>query len=119
MAAPDAPEESEGDQIPDGAAVFPEIPAELGVHPLLLAVVHATVFLVGSDEDIVHPDAAEETVGRMADYLRRLEGESLRRVQEDMACLVGFARQQRWPKGMVQSLRTFLADFGIESEKEA
>jgi len=120
MASEDALEGNEGaDQIPDGAAVFPEIPADLGVHPLLLAVIHATVFLAGSDEDIVQPDAAEETLEQMADYLRRLDGETLRRVEEDMACLVAFARQQRWPKGMVQSLRNFLADFGIEGEKEA
>ena len=37
------------DETPDGAAVFPLIPAELGVHPLLLAVLHAYVFLDGSD----------------------------------------------------------------------
>ena len=41
----------EADEVPDGAAVFPLIPAELGVHPLLLAVLHAYVFLDGSDDD--------------------------------------------------------------------
>ena len=35
------------DEVPEGAAVFPTIPAELGVHPLLLAVLHAVVFLEG------------------------------------------------------------------------
>jgi hypothetical protein len=107
------------EQVPDGAAVFPTIPDELGVDPLLLAVVHATVFLAGSDEEIVQPDAADEAVQAIADYLQRLEGGSLRRVQEDMACLVAYARQQKWPKGLVQSLRTFLADLGIEAEEEA
>ena len=46
------------DEVPEGAAVFPTIPAELGVDPLLLAVLHATVFLAGSDEAVVHPAAA-------------------------------------------------------------
>jgi hypothetical protein len=104
----------EQEQVPEGAAVFPDIPAELGVDPLLLAVVHATVFLAGSDEHIVQPDAADEAVAAMAGYLGRLEGEPLRRVKEDMACLVSFARQQKWPKGLVQSLRSFLSDLGIE-----
>ena len=44
-------DEAEPTEVPDGAAVFPEIPAELGVQPLLLAVLQATVFLAGSTEE--------------------------------------------------------------------
>ena len=40
-----AEDHERADEVPEGAAVFPEIPAELGVHPLLLAVLHAVVFL--------------------------------------------------------------------------
>jgi hypothetical protein len=113
------PDEAGGAEVPDGAAVFPEIPAELGVDPVWLAVVHATVFLAGSDEEIVQPDAADEAVQGIAGYLRRLEGDRLRRVREDMACLAAYARQQKWPKGLVQSLRSFLADLGVWEESEA
>ena len=49
----DGSEEDDDAEVPDGAAVFPLIPPELGVNPLLLAVVHALVFLAGSDEDVV------------------------------------------------------------------
>jgi hypothetical protein len=101
-------------EVPDGAAVFPHIPAELGVDPLLLAAVHATVFLAGSDESVVDPGAADEAVERLAEYLQRLDGERLRGVKEDLACLVSFARQQKWPKGLIQSLRSFLSDLGVE-----
>ncbi len=107
--------DSDEAQVPEGAAVFPDIPAELGVNPLLLAVVHATVFLAGSDEQIVQPDAADEAVVAIAGYLQRLEGQQLRSVKEDMACLVTYARQQKWPRGLVQSLKTFLADLGVET----
>ena len=41
------------------------------------------------------------------------------RVEEDMACLVSFARQERWPRGLIQSLRTFLADLGVAAESES
>jgi hypothetical protein len=109
--------DEEGD-VPEGAAVFPAIPPELGVNPLLLAAVHAVVFLAGSDEGIVHPEAGDEAVQQMAEYLQRLEGADLRRVQEDMACLTAFARQQKWPRGLVQSLKSFLADIGVEPEGE-
>src|SRR5713101_5432575 len=101
-------------EIPEGAAVFPVIPPELGVDPLLLAVLHASVFLAGSDENIVNPDAAAEAVEYLAGYLRRLDGARLERVREDMDCLVRYAGQQGWPKQFVQSLKAFLVDYGIE-----
>jgi hypothetical protein len=101
-------------EVPEGAAVFPLIPPELGVHPLLLAVLHATVFLSGSDDEVVHPDAAEEALQYLAEYLQRLDGEALRQVREDMACLTAFAKQEKWPKQLVRALQNFLKDYGIE-----
>lgn len=106
---PEIPEE----EIPEGAAVFPEIPADLGVDPLLLATLHATVFLLGSSAEVVHPNAADEALGAMAEYLNRLSGTRLIRVQEDMDCLVAYARQEKWPKQLVQTLRSFLKDVGV------
>jgi hypothetical protein len=105
-------------EVPDGAAVFPEIPAELGVHPLLLAVIHATIFLAGSDDDLVNPAAADEAVERIGTYLRRLDGPQLAQVREDMACLIAHARQQQWPKGLVRALQSLLGDFGVGNESE-
>ena len=106
-----------GREVPEGAAVFPLIPPELGVNPLLLAVLHATVFLAGSDENVVDPGAADEAVQYMAGYLQRLSGPPLRQVREDMACLVAYARQQQWPKELVHSLQSFLSDYGIGAEE--
>ena len=71
-------------QVPDGAGVLPLIPGELQVHPLLLAVLHATVFLSASDDQIVDEDAADEAFDYMAGYLRRLDGSDLARVREDL-----------------------------------
>lgn len=100
-------------EVPEGAAVFPLIPAELGVHPLLLAVLHAVVFVHGSDESVVHPDAAAEALEYVAGYLQRLNPTELRRVREDIQTLETFARQEKWGKGEVQFLKRFLSDFGI------
>jgi hypothetical protein len=108
----------EGGEVPDGAAVFPEIPAELGVNPLLLAVVHALVFLAGSDDDVVAPPAADEAVQVMADYLLRLEGKELERVREDMACLTNFARQSKWPKQLIRAVKSLLSDCGLQVEEK-
>jgi hypothetical protein len=107
---------NEQSQVPEGAAVFPLIPEELGVHPLLLAVLHAVVFFDGSSEDVVNDPAADEALQYLASYLQRLEGAELKRVQEDMETLVTFARQENWPKDEVQFLQNFLRDFGIGEE---
>lgn len=109
-------DEEDEREIPEGAAVFPDIPAELGVHPLLLAVLHSVVFLAGSSDEIVLPEAGEEALGYVAEYLQRLTGDDLRRTKEDVSALVSFAKQQDWPKQLQHFLTTFLAEFGVESE---
>ena len=102
------------DEVPDGSAVFPEIPPELGVHPLLLAVLHAYVFLDGSDAVVVNPEASSEAMEYVASYLQRLQGEDLRRAREDLDTIVGFAKEEKWPKQYVLFLKSFLEDNGIQ-----
>jgi hypothetical protein len=104
-------------EVPEGAAVFPVIPEELGVDPLLLAVLHATVFLDGSEKDIVNPAAARETMEYLIDYLRRLKGPRLQQAREDFACLAAYAREQEWPKMQVRFLKEFLENYEIGQEK--
>lgn len=99
--------------VPEGAAVFPAIPPELGVDPLLLAVLHAVVFLDGSEENIVNPDAAEEALDHLAGYLQRLTGPRLQKLCEDLECLSVYARQQQWPKAQQRFLKDFPTTFGI------
>src|SRR2546423_915104 len=82
----------------EGKAVLPLIPAELGVDPLLLAVLHTVVFLTGSAEGIVEPEAAEETLEYLVTYLQRLDGPRLGRIREDLLTLAGYAKQQEWSK---------------------
>ena len=102
------------DEVPEGAAVFPTIPAELGVHPLLLAVLHAVVFLEGSGADVVNSSAAQEQLEVIAAMLQRLGENELRRVREDMATLVGYAKHEKWDKGSIQFLKNFLDDYGVK-----
>src|SRR5262245_42559921 len=107
------------EEVPEGAAVFPHIPGELGVNPLLLAVLHALVFLQGSSEEVVHPAAADEALDRLVEYLQRLEGPGLRQVREDMDCLQRLARQEKWPAQLVQALKSLATVFGPEGEPAA
>lgn len=105
-------EEAERD-VPEGVAVFPLVPPELGVDPLLLAVLHSVVFLEGSEDAMVHPEAAEETMHYIATYLQRLGGVRLEKVREDLLTLTGFAKHERWPKQAIRFLKEFLVEFGI------
>lgn len=113
---PEDDEAEDGDDAGDvieGAAVFPEIPPELGVHPLLLGIIHAFVFLDGSDPEIVNPAAGAEAMEYLAVYLQRLNGADLKRAKEDMETLVGYAKEQKWPKQYVLFLKSFLAETGV------
>lgn len=103
-------------EVPEGAAVLPLIPPELGIHPLLLAVLHAVVFLDGSEEDVVDPEAADEALEYLAGYLQRLQGDDLRRAREDMEALAAYARQEGWPKQTVRLFKEFLKQFGVGDE---
>ncbi|MEI7685128.1 MAG: hypothetical protein WCL32_08885 [Planctomycetota bacterium] len=100
--------------VPEGAAVLPLIPKELGIHPLLLATLHAVVFLDGSSEDVMNDSAANEALNYMATYLQRLEGADLKRIREDIICLADFAKQEKWPQEETLFLSTFLDDFGVK-----
>jgi hypothetical protein len=100
-------------EVPPGAAVFPLIPEELGIHPLLLAALHALVFLEGSAEAVVNVPASEEAVQYLVTYLQRLDGVELERVREDVECLLAYARQEKWPQEEMEFLRGFLADYGV------
>jgi hypothetical protein len=102
-------------EVPDGTAVFPPIPPELNVDPLLLAVLHAVVFIAGSDEAIVHPDAGDEALAAIAGYLERLSGEERQRLLEELKALRGFAKEQGWPKQLAEFLKTFPKEFGIDA----
>src|SRR5262249_3612000 len=107
---------SETPQVPEGAAVFPLIPPELGVQPWLLATLHAFVFLDGSDDSVIDPDAADEALQYVAAYVQRLAGPELRRAREDIETLIAFARSEKWPRENVEFLREFLSRCGVARE---
>ena len=110
--------DDENGYIPDGAAVFPTIPAELGVSPLLLTLIHLTVFIAGSDEKIVNADAGAEALEQAAEYVRRLESTQRQRLREEMSCLVSYARAQKWPKQSIRAVADLLSGFGLNDEGE-
>src|SRR5580704_1467504 len=106
---PDSAPEPSPD-VPEGAAVFPLIPEELGIHPLLLATLHAIVFFDGSDTEVVNVAAANEALNYLSAYLQRLQGPDLTRIREDVDCLIAFGKQEEWPQEEMQFLQDFLKE---------
>ena len=111
-------DEDNDDEVPDGSAFFPEIPVELGVSPLLLGVLHAVVFVGGSADEIVNPQAGDEALGAIAGYLNRIGGPERDKVLEDLVALRGYAKDQGWPKQLTAFLKSFPADFGLTPDDE-
>ena len=105
------------DEVPDGAAVFPDIPVELNISGSLLAILHAVVFIAGSDEKIVHPAAGDEALGTIAGYLNRLNGKERIRILDDVKALRDFAKEQGWPKQLRSFLKDFPDNFGITTDQ--
>ncbi len=112
----DHDEHGEEVEVPEGAAILPDVPPEVPVHPLLLATLQPLVFLIASEENVVNPDAATLTLEIMLSYLHRLKGPQRDQVREDMACLLEFARQDGWGEGEMNVLqhvtKDFFTDFG-------
>jgi hypothetical protein len=92
------------------------IPAELEIEPLLLAVLHACVFLGGSDKKLVHPAAAEEALDAMLGYLGRTNEKERERLRLDIETLAAYGRQQKWGKAELRFLKDFLAAFMAQPE---
>ncbi len=106
-------DDCEHGEVDEGAAIFPLIPAELNIHPLFLAALHAIVFFDGSEPEVIADEAADESLNYMATYLQRLRGPELQRLREDLDVLVEYGKEQDWPPEVLRFFRSFLEDWGI------
>lgn len=101
------------EELSEGVALFPDTPAELGVDPVLLSLLNCVVFLCGSNEEIVHPGAANLVMDQVMTAFSRLSGERLIKVREDMDVLVAWAKDQGLGKGAIEFLETFFDEMGV------
>ena len=101
-------------EVPEGAAVFPLIPKELGIHPLLLAVLHAVVFFDGSSEDVVNDAAANEAAQLPRHVLAAARGRGAETHPRRHGVPGRLRKQEKWPQEELQFLKDFLDDFGVK-----
>ena len=86
-------------EVPNGAAVFPLIPAELGVHPLLLAVLHAPSSSTAPTRAWSIPTPPGNRWNTSPAICKGLMRPCLAVVRWHPEAWQTFARQEKWPKG--------------------
>jgi hypothetical protein len=100
---------------------LPVVPPEVGVSPLLLALLHTAAFLDLSDDDVVNGPAACAVLDRIGLYLQDLEDDSLEQLADDLESLRKYAESQSWPSEAQEFLATFLqhCGFTLDTDEEA
>ncbi len=100
------------EELGDAVALFPDVPEEMGIDPVLLGLLHCVVFLCGSNDEIVHPDGADLVMQQVMACCSRLSGARLAKIKEDMHVLTAWSKEQGHGKGAVEFLETFLDEMG-------
>lgn len=102
----------------DGAGLLPVVPPELGIDPLLIALLHAAAFLDLSDDDSVDPELAGDVLEHVGMYVQRLPAERVQDIERQLRTLSEHAEAQRWPEELVDFVASFLYNCGIGEEAD-
>lgn len=109
-------DESQGGETPglEGIALFPDIPQELGIDPLLESLISMVVFITASDEDLVNPAAADEAFTHLQNVLSKLGDKRLARLREELVVIAGWVKDQGLGTEAVEFIENFLDEMGVE-----
>lgn len=113
----DEPEDRD-EELDPSEYVMPVVPAELGIDPLLLAIVHCAAFLDFAEEALVEPDAAGDALEHIGLYVQRLAPERVTALTADLERLVSHAEAESWPTPMLEFVTDFLYSCGIGDERD-
>jgi hypothetical protein len=98
----------------EGIALFPDIPRELGIDPLLESLISMVVFITASDEDLVNPKAADEAFTHLQNILSKLGDKRLSRLREELVVIAGWVKDQGLGTEAVEFIENFLDEMGVE-----
>lgn len=98
--------------------VMPVLPEELGVDPLVAALLHVTAFLDFADDDSVEPEAANEALEHVEMYIRRLSPERVEEIQTQLDKVEDHAEKAGWPEEMIDFTRDFLYNCGLGDDED-
>ncbi|MEZ4373265.1 MAG: hypothetical protein AB7K71_17035 [Polyangiaceae bacterium] len=97
---------------------LPEIPEELGLDPVLCALLQVAYFLDMAEDEVVSAEFATPNLERVGLYIQRLDDEHLDELEAQLAELVEHAISARWSAEQREWLSSFLEHCGIEVQDE-
>lgn len=95
---------------------LPLVPAELGIDPVLLALLHCAAFLDLSGEGIVEPGAATDVLEHVGLYVQRLSPDELADIADQLAALHEHGAEAGWAPELLELVDDFLYSCGVDDE---
>ncbi|MEB2310847.1 MAG: hypothetical protein OZ921_22050 [Sorangiineae bacterium] len=108
--------EAENEAVED--PMMPEVPEDVDVDPMLLALLHTAAFLDFSDDTLVHPDAAGDVLEHVGLYVQRLPPERLDDLGDQLEILAEHGAGAGWPPAMLEFVRDFLFNCGLDGDED-
>lgn len=108
--------EEQADSISE--AFLPLVPTELGIDPILLALLQTAAFLDLSDDDSVDPEFAGDVLERVGLYVQRLPAERVPELQSQLGRLHAHAVEAGWPPDLSEFVGQFLYNCGLGDEDD-
>jgi hypothetical protein len=111
-------ERENGTSDPEVEPYLPEIPPELGVEPLLAALLQCAAFLDLGDDTSVDPVQADEVLEHVGMYVQRLPPERVADIEKQLARLKEHAEKANWPEPIAAFVADFLYSCGIGEDED-
>jgi hypothetical protein len=100
-------------------ALLPAVPEELGVDPLLLALLRCASFLDLSGDEVVNADVAGEVLEHVGMYIQRLPDERLDEIHAQLEALEAHAQKEAWSSDVVEFIQDFLYNCGLGEDDDS
>ncbi|HMJ11326.1 MAG TPA: hypothetical protein VK524_07945 [Polyangiaceae bacterium] len=113
-----AGEQEKGNGDGSSSAMLPAVPEELGLDPLLLALLRCASFLDLSADESVNAELAGEILEHVGMYVQRLPDERLDDIQDQLESLDAYGVEQGWNSEVVEFIRDFLYNCGLGEDEE-
>jgi hypothetical protein len=94
-------------------SMLPVIPPELGIEPLLLALLQLAGFLDLSDDQLVDAGAATDALEHLGLYVQRLDEKRLAELQAQLDRLLDHAQKSNFLPEQIEFIKDFLFNCGV------
>lgn len=113
-----APSEPSDAQATSESAELPLVPEDAGIDPVLLALLHAAMFLDLSEQPALDASAARPVLERIGLYVQRLSDDDVEQLAESLSRLADRGERDGWPPSAVEFVRSFVENCGFTLESD-